>query len=176
MIDCKLLEPGDDYINLNDVFIIMIMPFDLFGKGLYRYTFDMSCREVPGLRLEDGATRIFLNTQGTETAGVSQELIDLLHYFEKTTDSNAAASSSDKIRRLHEKVSRIKDSEEIGIKFMNEWEEKMLERREGREEGERAKQREIAEKMIAMGMDIPTVSEATGMSEDEVRGLKNAGR
>ena len=59
---------------------------------------------------------------------------------------------------------------------MNEWEEKMLERKEGREEGERAKQREIAEKMIAMGMDIPTVSEATGMSEDEVRGLKNAGR
>ena len=180
VIDCKLLEPGDDYINLNDVFIIMIMPFDLFGKGLYRYTFDMSCREVPGLRLEDGATRIFLNTQGTETAGVSQELIDLLHYFEKTTDSNAAASSSDKIRRLHEKVSRIKDSEEIGIKFMNEWEEKMLERKEGREEGraegERAKQREIAEKMIAMGMDIPTVSEATGLSEDEVRGLKNAGR
>lgn len=42
VIDCKLLEPGDDYINLNDVFIIMIMPFDLFGKGLYRYTFDMS--------------------------------------------------------------------------------------------------------------------------------------
>ena len=180
MIDCKLLEPGDDYINLNDVFIIMIMPFDLFGKGLYRYTFDMSCREVPGLRLEDGATRIFLNTQGTETAGVSQELIDLLHYFEKTTDSNAAASSSDKIRRLHEKVRTIKASEEIGIKFMNEWEEKMLERKEGREEGraegEQAKQREIAEKMIAMGLDIPTVSEATGMSEDEVRGLKNVGR
>lgn len=106
------------------------------------------------------------------TKGVSQELIDLLHYFEKTTDINAAASSSDKIRRLHEKVSRIKDSEEIGIKFMNEWEEKMLERKEGREEGEQAKQREIAEKMIAMGMDIPTVSEATGMSEAEVRDLK----
>ena len=180
VIDCKLLEPGDDYINLNDVFIIMIMPFDLFGKGLYRYTFDMSCREVPGMRLEDGATRIFLNTRGTETAGVSQELIDLLHYFEKTTDINAAASSSDKIRRLHEKVRTIKASEEIGIKFMNEWEEKLLERKEGREEGraegEQAKQREIAEKMIAMGMDIPTVSEATGMSEDEVRGLKNVGR
>ena len=137
-------------------------------------------REVPGMRLEDGATRIFLNTRGTETAGVRQELIDLLHYFEKTTDINAAASSSDKIRRLHEKVRTIKASEEIGINFMNERQEKIHERKEGREEGraegERAKQREIAEKMIAMGMDIPTVSEATGLSEDEVRGLKNAGR
>lgn len=133
-------------------------------------------REVPGLRLEDGATRIFLNTRGIETTGVSQELIDLLHYFEKTTDSNAAASSSDKIRRLHEKVSRIKDSEEIGIKFMNEWEEKMLERKEGREEGERTKQREIAEKMLLKGMEPVLISEITGLSEDEVRELKNAAR
>ena len=114
------------------------------------------------------------------TKGVSQELIDLLHYFEKTTDINAAASSSDKIRRLHEKVRTIKDSEEIGIKFMNEWEEKMLERKEGREEGraegEQAKQREIAEKMLLKGMEPVLISELTGMSEDEVRELKNAGR
>lgn len=100
----------------------------------------------------------------------------MLHYFEKTTDSNAAASSSDKIRRLHEKVSRIKDSEEIGIKFMNEWEEKMLERKEGREEGERTKQREIAEKMLLKGMEPVLISEITGLSEDEVRELKNAAR
>lgn len=73
-----------------------------------------------------------------------------------------------------------KASEEIGIKFMNEWEEKMLERKEGREEGraegEQAKQREIAEKMLLKGMEPVLISELTGMSEDEVRGLKNAGR
>lgn len=59
---------------------------------------------------------------------------------------------------------------------MNEWEEKMLERKEGREEGERAKQREIAEKMLLKGMEPVLISEITGLSEDEVRELKNAAR
>ena len=56
----------------------------------------------------------------------------------------------------------------------------MLERKEGREEGraegERAKQREIAEKMLLKGMEPVLISEITGLSEDEVRELKNAAR
>ena len=64
MIDSNLLPPGTlSYIPLNDVYVIMITPFDLFGKGLYKYTFDMRCREAPGIELGDGATRIFLNTR-----------------------------------------------------------------------------------------------------------------
>lgn len=40
LIDSSLLVPGEANFNsLNDVFIIMIMPFDLFGKGKYCYTF-----------------------------------------------------------------------------------------------------------------------------------------
>ncbi len=30
---------------LNEVLIVMITPFDLFGYGLYRYTFQMKCRD-----------------------------------------------------------------------------------------------------------------------------------
>ena len=63
----------------------MIMPFDLFGEGKYKYTFHMSCDEIPGLKLHDGATRIFLNTRGTDAEGVSEDLIQLLRYFEQTT-------------------------------------------------------------------------------------------
>ena len=44
-----------DYNQLNDVYVIMIMPFDLFGKGLYRYTFRMRGEEAPDLVLEDAA-------------------------------------------------------------------------------------------------------------------------
>ena len=29
------------------------------GEGKYKYTFHMSCDEIPGLKLHDGATRIF---------------------------------------------------------------------------------------------------------------------
>ena len=59
MIDSKLLMPGSaSYNDLNDVYIIMIAPFDMFGKGLYRYTFNMVCKEVPEVTLADGATSL----------------------------------------------------------------------------------------------------------------------
>ena len=41
MIDTSLLEPGiPNYNILNRSFIIIITPFDPFGLGLYRYTFN----------------------------------------------------------------------------------------------------------------------------------------
>ena len=136
MIDSKLLFPGTSGYNaLNDVYIIMITPFDVFGKGLYRYTFSMKCQEMPDIELADGATRIFLNTRGTEPDGVSHELIELLKYFEDSTDETASKAGSKRISRLHEKISDIKASEEIGVKFMNAWEEKLLDRQDGYEEG-----------------------------------------
>ena len=65
-MDVSLLEPGSVNFNLlNDSCFILIAPFDLFGRGLYRYTFEGVCRECPDLRLEDGAVKIFINTQGT---------------------------------------------------------------------------------------------------------------
>ena len=65
IIDAKLLKPGErDFNKMNDIYIILIAPFDLFGKRKYMYTFEMTCKEDPSVSLEDGATRIFLNTMG----------------------------------------------------------------------------------------------------------------
>ena len=45
MIDTGLLEPGvPNYNLLNNSYIIMIMPFDLFGYKKYVYTFESKCR------------------------------------------------------------------------------------------------------------------------------------
>ena len=49
MIDLNMLHPGEDYSQLKDAYVIMIMPFDLFGEGKYKYTFHMSCDEISGL-------------------------------------------------------------------------------------------------------------------------------
>ncbi len=174
MIDSKLLPVGmTSYKPLNDVYVIMITPFDLFGKGLYRYTFNMRCQEVPDIELEDGATRIFLNTRGTNPNGVSHELIELLRYFEHSTDETASRAGSERIARLHEKVSHIKASEEIGVKFMNAWEEKLLDRQEGYDEGlEAGKQEGLRigeEKGRKEGMEA---GEKKGLRVGEERGLK----
>ncbi len=130
------------------------MPFDLFGKGLYRYTFRMKCEEASDVSLMDGATRIFLNTRGTNPEGVSRELIEMLRYFEETTDERAQASGSETIRWMHEKIRSIKSSEEVGIKFMNAWEEKILERQEAREEGRQEGQDEEREHGIRKMIEL----------------------
>ena len=156
----------------------------------------MSCDKIPGLKLHDGATRIFLNTHGTDEEGVSEELIQLLRYFEQTTGENAAASHSQKIESLQKRVEEIKKNEEVGIRYMNAFEEKMWERREGemigekrgkkigerigeergRKEGvvqgEKTKQREIARRMVEMKMALDIISKATGFTEQELKALK----
>ena len=156
--------------------MIMIMPFDLFGEGKYKYTFHMSCDEIPGLKLHDGATRIFLNTHGTDGKGVSEELIQLLRYFEQTTEENAAGSHSRKIEKLQKRVEEIKKNEKVGIRYMNAFEEKMWERREGEmigeKRGKKSEQREIARKMVEMNMALDIISKATGLTEQELKALK----
>lgn len=136
IIDSKLLAPGEVEFNaLNKVFIIIIMPFDLFGQGLYKYSFQMQCDEIPGLLLEDDAYRIFLNTHGQNGDGVSPELVELLHYIENTSEETAAACKSRKIHTIQKHIEAIKASEEVGVRYMQEWEEKILDRREAKEEG-----------------------------------------
>ena len=78
----------------------------------------MACQEQAGLLLEDGASRIFLNTHGTNGEGVDTELIELLHYMEQTTGQAASHSTSQRIKELHGRVSQLKASEEIGVKYI----------------------------------------------------------
>lgn len=136
LMDSSLLEPGSVNFNrLNDVYIIMITPFDLFGEGKYCYTFRSYCEENKKISLEDGAVRIFLNTRGTNDEEVSKELADFLHYIETTDETAARCSGSRNIQKIHDCVKQIKASEEMGVKYMQTWEEKVIERERGKAEG-----------------------------------------
>lgn len=78
-IDSRLLQPGEvDFNHLQDIYVIIICPFDLFGDKKYRHTFHMRSDENPQVVLKDGGTRIFLNTHGTNPEEVSPELVELL--------------------------------------------------------------------------------------------------
>ena len=98
-------------------------------------------KEIPECKLEDGAVRIFLNTRGQNEHEVSEELVEFLHYLEDSTDERVAESKSERIKRIHSRVCKVKLNEEVGVKYMQAWEEKYFEREEGREEG-RAEGRE----------------------------------
>lgn len=149
IIDTGLLEPGiPNYNLLNDSYIIMITPFDLFGYKKYKYTFESVCKEVPELKLKDGATRIFFNTRGENDTEVSKELVDFLHYLEQTTDQMAEQTESERIKRIHQRVCKVRSSEEIGVKYMQAWEEKYYEREEGLTEGKLLKLKEQIQKKL----------------------------
>ena len=182
MIDSRLLPPGCiDFNLLNPVVIIMIMPFDLFGYELYRYTFKMQCEEVPEMELGDDATRIFLNSHGKHPELVSRELIELLEYMEKSTDAVVEECESERIHQMHERVNRLKSSKEMEIKFMQKWEEKEMERQEayaeGREEGERVGEARI-NKLIVYLLEQgrnKDLAKAVSDSEYQAKLLKELG-
>ena len=136
MLDTSLLEPGiPDYSALNPSYIIMIAPFDLFGYGRYVYTFRAACQEEPGCILQDGATRINLNTRGKNDSETSPELVGFLHYLENTTDETAVHTESERMARIRQRVRKVKLSEQIGVKYMQAWEERYYDRLEAKEEG-----------------------------------------
>lgn len=167
MIDSNLLSPGEtDFNKLKPIYIIVITPFDLFGYGLYRYTFHGHCEEIPHLRLEDDATRIFLNTRGTRDVNVSPELIELLRFMEHTNDAGLNIQS-EKVRKLQQNIRSIQNSEEVGVKYMQLWEEFALERAEARAEGH-------AEGLAAGRAEGHAEGRAEGRAEGLAAGLSEA--
>ena len=164
VLDTNLLEPGiPNYNLLNTTYIILITTFYLFGYGKYQYTFEARCREEPGCVLEDQAVRIFLNTRGKNDREVSEELVSFLHYIENTTDVMAENSGSERIKRIHNRVRKVKVSEEVGVKYMQAWEEKYYEREEGRiegrEEGAKAKLQELIRKKLVKGKSVEKIAD-----------------
>lgn len=174
LMDTSLLEPGAaDYNQLNDSYIIMILTFDLFGEGNYKYTFLPQCQESPNTILQDGTTRIFLNTRGHNKENVSQELIDFLHYIENSTEETVAAINSKRIQRIHERVCRVRTNEQVGVKYMQAWEERIYDREDGREMG-REEQRIIStisliKKNIARGLSLKDIADFLDEDISEVQ-------
>lgn len=134
-IDMNLLKPGDfDFGRMNDVYVIFIAPFDLFGEGKYMYTFRMTCDEVPGLPMNDGAVRIFLNTHGRNDDEVQPGLVEFLHYME-APDRYGKNIQDSRVQKLAGQIEMLKNSQEVGVKYMRLWEELKDARTEARMEG-----------------------------------------
>ena len=173
LIDSKLLDPGEvDFSNMKDCYSIIIAPFDLFGRGLYQYTFQMTCAET-GQPLEDGATRIFLNTHGKNLEDISPELKELLYYMEHTTEEISCSTS--RLQEIKNHVNIVKSSEEIGVKYMQEWEEKILEKRkaraEGRAEGETFRLIQLIKKKIQKSKSFIQIADELEEEPDNIQSL-----
>ena len=119
LLDSPILKSGKKtrYKHLPSTVIIFITQEDIFGKDLAKYTFTEQCKEIAGMELEDGTTKIFLNM--TSKNG-SQELVSLLQYMKETNIENPNITVKDcRILELNRIVNEVKASEEWEAMKMN---------------------------------------------------------
>ena len=174
MIDSELLKRGEHFRELKESYVIFINTFDLFGKGLWRYTFENICREKTDLSLDDKAYKIFINARG------AKDMLDDRQraFLNLLLDINPKISYEDRlIDDIIKTVEEIKQTASERNSFMT-LEMKMKEveyharelafsegRIEGKAEGEslivsvvqRLRKGESRENIIASGVDEQTV-------------------
>ena len=134
-IDMEILLSGLPYEELPDTYVIFICDFDPFGEKKYRYTRRSVCKEVPKLSMDDGAHTIFLSTKGTNKENEPKELVDFLEFVGKPLAESEKLHEDGFIRKLQTTIQEVKQSREMGARYMTFEELLKDERAEGRAEG-----------------------------------------
>lgn len=93
---------------------------------------------------------------------MSSELIELLKYMEHSTEEVSEQCKSERIQKMHRRVCRIKASEKTEVKYMQAWEEKLLERQK--------EKRELLRKMNHK-MSIEEIADVLDMDLSEVKDI-----
>lgn len=159
-IIARSLRSGTNYDELKNVVVVMILPYDPFGLDRMVYTVKNKCEEEPGIEYEDGASTLFLYTNGTK--GVPNEALrQLLHYMEESTSINAV---NDDLKEVHEMVEVVKIDPETTISCVRLTEK--LNR--SKEEGETKK---LVSQVCKKMKKNKTVEEIAEELEDEVSAI-----
>ena len=126
-LDMDHMKKTWNYKALPDSEILFICTFDPFGRGLSQYTFRGLCEEDAGIRINDGATRVFYNCS-YKGDDVPEDIRELYCYIETGTCSN------DLTERIDEAVVAARMNEEWRSAYMKEITVLMDAREEGRQE------------------------------------------
>lgn len=174
MLDTPILKSGKEtkYKQLPSTVIIFITQEDIFGKDLAKYTFTEQCKEIAGMELEDGTSKIFLNLSSKKG---TPELVSMLQYIKKTRIDNPEILVKDsRILELDEIVTEVKSSEEWEAVQMNILEigiERGMKQgiQQGMQQGMQQKLVEQVEKKIKKGLSIAEIAEMLEENEEIIR-------
>lgn len=188
VMDLDLMKKGELYEQLNQTYIIFICTFDLFCFNRHIYTFSNRCLEVPGLELDDKATKIFLNSKGTAD-DVDDDLKAFLQYV------NGVITEDPLVQEIHQEVHEIKQNEKWRDEYMfmadkirfiqqEAIEEGMATGMQkglatgmqkglatGMQKGRADSQKEIIANMLRQRLDCAQISKLTGLSEKDVQAM-----
>ena len=135
-MDMELLSAGISYEELPDTFVIFICDYDPFGKGVYCYTCRTKCEEDASLEYEDGCRTIYLSTKGKDEEKVPKSLVRFLKFVAADIEQSDQNFEDDYVEQLQKSIHTVKESREMGERYMIFEEMMEEERRAGHIEGE----------------------------------------
>lgn len=166
MIDLNLIERSADYRQLKKSYVIFICPFDAFGEGLHKYTFENLCKERPQIGLGDEATKIFL-CAGGDADDVSEEMKDFLDWL------TGKEGKSILVRNLDNAVKGVKNKEEWRLEYMTLLmrDQEMIQkgREEGKEQGRIDALKDTAIRMSKKGRSVEEIADCVDSDVETVK-------
>ena len=128
--DIDTTPKGSEYQDLKQNYVIFICTFDPFHKGKPFYTFQNLCLEHgEPIYLDDGTTKIFLNTNSKDLGNLD---LELRLFYDYVKGNNA---QSDFTQELDSSISRLKEEKEERKMYLTYTSRMMECRRDGYEEG-----------------------------------------
>lgn len=162
LIDANITEPGDNYENLNETYVIFITEHDVLKAGRPIYHIDRMIQETNAL-FGDGSHILYVNAQIKDNSALGQ----LMHDF--------ACTKAEEMHYpiLAKRVRYFKEEQE-GVATMSRIFEEI--KREAAQEAARKTAREksiqVARRMLMMGKySYEEISAISDLTMDEVKAL-----
>lgn len=162
LIDANITEPGDNYKNLNETYVIFITEHDVLKAGRPIYHIDRMIQETNAL-FGDGSHILYVNAQIKDNSALGQ----LMHDF--------ACTKAEEMHYpiLAKRVRYFKEEQE-GVATMSRIFEEI--KREAAQEAARKTAREksiqVARRMLMMGKySYEEISAISDLTMDEVKAL-----
>lgn len=162
MMDVNLLEKGNDFEALPEIYVIFITENDVIGLGEAIYEIER-CFVKSGKRFGDGSHILYVNRSYRDDSPVGK----LMHDFSCTDPSDMCYNV------LADRARFFKESKE-GIAVMCKVLDDMRRQsyQEGMAEGKNKNRKETALNLLKLGtISLDDISFATGLSLDEVKKL-----
>ena len=174
ILDMYHIQKGQKYTILNDSYIIFICTFPVFTGNRHKYTFKNVCIEDHDIALNDGATKLFLSTKGTQN-DVSKPLQAFLDYID------GQEATDELLRDIDDAVYEVKHCEAwkeeyvmLSMDHYKYWKEGMAEGiaegiAEGLAQGKAEGKIEVVIQMLRKQLSLEMIAEVTNFTVEDVR-------
>ena len=155
LMDMNTLNPGQDFDELPESYVIFITRDDILGYGFPIYHIDRHIKEADD-SFQDEAHIIYVNSRKQEDTELGRLMHDL--HCKNADEMHSPVLA----KRVHE----LKDTQK-GVELMCHEMEKIYS--EGMESGELRAKKETALSMAEEGMDVKKIARLVKVSEDDIQ-------